>query len=302
MLGVDTNWVSTSTRAVQYPTMPPNNYTFEIKAKNEDGIWSKPRTLSFSIFPPFWFTWWFIGLEILFGIGIISAIFWYREKQNRTKSASEKRMVESELKALRSQMNPHFTFNTLNAIQLAVETSDRLVASKYIGDFAVLIRKVLENSKHSSISLEEEISMLKLYIELEQFRFSNKFLFEIIVEEDLDLNFIRIPAMVIQPFVENAILHGLAPKEGEGKLTLKLYEKEDAIHCVIEDNGVGRERAMEIKKLKKFSHKSMAMEITEERMDLYNKGLNDAFSIKIIDLKDDNNIPQGTRLELEFPS
>ena len=184
----------------------------------------------------------------------------------------------------------------------AVNNSDKANASKYIGDFAKLIRKVLENSKNAFISLEEELIMLKLYIELEKLRFGNKFSFEILVDENLDKSYHEIPSMVIQPYVENAILHGLcARKNGGGLLKLTIRLNNGAIFCVIEDNGIGRDEAMKIKKRKGFTHNSMATKITEDRIQLYKKKMKENFSIKVIDLKDNFNSVKGTRVEFTFP-
>jgi len=309
MLGINEEWIVTKERTVRYPSLNDGEYTFQIQAANEDGIWSTTKEIQFIIKPPFWETWWFRTLVVVLAIFSVIVIFRLREIK-RSKKEEQKRLLEkqkllaikAELKALRAQMNPHFTFNTLSAIQTAVNNSDIVNASKYIGDFASLIRKVLENSKRAQIPLEEELDMLKLYIELEQLRFSSKFSYEIVVDEQLDVDFHQIPSMVIQPYVENAIIHGLAPlKNGNGKLIVDVVITNNAIHCTVEDNGIGREQAMEIKKRKGFAHNSMAMDITEDRMELFRKEMGEEFSVKIIDLEDDEHNSMGTKVELIFP-
>ena len=307
--GIDKNWVETKTRFIRYPLLSEGNYTFQIQAANEDDVWSDTKSISIKINPPYWKTIWFIALCLIALIALLVFIIRQREIGQRKEMVVKKRLeheklqtIKAELKALRSQMNPHFIFNTLSAIQTAVNNSDKANASKYIGDFAKLIRKVLENSKHSFISLREELEMLSLYIELEHLRFGKKFTFEIIVDENLDIDYHEIPTMVIQPYVENAILHGLAPNKNKvGLLNLTIILNNNTVFCVVEDNGIGRDEAMEIKKRKGFVQNSMGTEITEDRIKLYKKGMKEDFSVKIIDLKDHIGNPIGTRVELTFP-
>ena len=173
-------------------------------------------------------------------------------------------------------------------------------ASNYIASFGRLIRIVLETSKKTRIRLNVEIQMLSLYMELEAVRFSNKFSFVITKDKILSEENYYIPSMVIQPFVENAIIHGLIPKK-EDKLQLNIDFKlinKNTIICVIEDNGIGRAAAMKVKKL---NEKSMGMQITKERLDLYYKETGKPFSFRVIDLLDQENLPLGTRVEIIFP-
>ncbi len=309
MLGVDTNWVHTTTRNVRYPTLQPGEYTFEVKAKNEDNFWSKPSTILFVINPPIWLTWWFITFIVTFVLVLIYLGVKYRIKKLNEKNeannkivAAEKRMVELELTALRSQMNPHFIFNTLNTIQNAINTLDKRIASSYIASFGKLIRIVLETSKNAKIRLNIEIEMLTLYIELEAVRFANKFSFNITKDQALKEASYYIPSMVIQPFVENAILHGLVPKKAND-LQLKVsfnLNKDDTITCIVEDNGIGRTESTRLNKQKKLNKKSLGMQITKERLDLYYKESGNAFSFKVVDLTNENNTPIGTRVEITF--
>lgn len=303
LLGVDTNWVTTTLRSVQYPTLQADEYTFEVKAKNEDGFWSKPEVISFTINPPFWTTWWFISLEILLGIGIVSVMFWYREKQNQLKLESEKRMVELELKALRSQMNPHFIFNTLNAIQNAIYSLDKKVAVGYVSKFGKLIRIVLESSKYAKIDLDLEIEMLTHYIDLEAIRFSGKFQYNIEVDPILKEDSYLIPTMMIQPFIENSILHGLLPQKGDNlSLTIAFrLRDEETLICTIEDNGIGRGASAKLNQLKNLNKQSMGVDITDQRLNLYSKDESHDFSYQIIDLEDDDKNALGTRVQLIFP-
>ncbi len=301
MLGIDTNWVTTSTRLVQYPILPPDDYVFEVKAKNEDGFWSEPAVLSFTISPPIWKTWWFITIEALIGILIIFNVISYREKQNNKRVENEKNVIELELKSLRSQMNPHFIFNTLNTIQNAINTLDKKIASNYVADFGRLIRIVLESSKKPIINLDTEIEMLSLYINLEAVRFSNKFAYRLAVDNELANDIYKIPTMVIQPFVENAIIHGLVPKMEDNlnlNIEFKLIE-EDTLLCIVEDNGIGRKASNEINKKSNLNKTSMGIEITKERLHLYDRSADKRFEFKVIDLVNGNK-PAGTRVEIIF--
>ncbi len=310
MLGIDTTWVSTVARNVRYPSLRSQDYTFEVKSKNEDGYWGKPAILHFTINPPIWLTWWFITLTIVLGILIIYLIFKYQIRQynfknemNRKILVSEKIIIEEELTALRAQMNPHFIFNTLGAIQNAIISLDKRVAYDYVESFGRLIRIVLESSKNPDIELDMEIEMISLYIDLESVRFSNKFSFNITIDEHLEQDIFYVPTMVIQPFVENAILHGLVPKVGESLLlSINFTIKGDTeIICTIEDNGIGRLASEKLNRLKKLDKKSMGMKITKERLDLYYKGTGKRFSFNIIDLIDENDNPLGTKVEIIFP-
>ena len=299
MLGVDTIWITTTTRSVRYPTLNYGEYTFEVKAKNEDGIWSKiPTSINFIIRPPFWLTWWFITLTILFIVVTVGMVFKYRERKIIKNIATEKRMVELELKALRSQMNPHFIFNTLNSIQHYIIENDFRNTNRYITQFAKLIRTVLYLSEKSVITIQEEIDMLTLYMNLEKMRFNEQFSYIINVSEDIDVDYDEIPSMLIQPYIENAIWHGLMNKQKKGDIKIDLFLSEGYLCCTIEDNGIGRGKAAEIKLRRKIEQKSVGMSITKERLDLINEN---NINVKIIDLKDNKEGALGTKIEIKIP-
>lgn len=305
MLGVDTNWIRTMTRTVQYPSLSPGDYTFEVKAQNEDGYWSNSTKVSFTITPPFWLTWWFISFEIFLGLSIVFSIFKYREKQLNQKNEAankiieaEKKMIELELKALRSQMNPHFIFNTLNSIQHYISISDFKSTNKYITQFARLIRTVLNLSEKNMITIQEEIDMLTLYMELEKMRFQHQFEYEIIVREEIDVDYDEIPSMLIQPYIENAIWHGLMNKNEKGKIKIEMKVEENYLCCCIEDNGIGRKQSAEIKAKRNIKRKSVGMSVTKERLALIN---NNDISFDIIDLEDNSGKALGTKITIKIP-
>ncbi len=153
---------------------------------------------------------------------------------------------------LRQQMNPHFIFNTLNSIQYYMYQHDKLATNTYLTKFSSLMRKVLDNSNHTSIPLRDELDALTLYLDLECLRFKDKFSYEINVDEEIDPLFYKVPTMLIQPYVENSICHGLMPREDKGIVKIDMKLDKDHIICTIEDNGIGREAAQERKKMKKY--------------------------------------------------
>ena len=310
MLGISNEWITTNSRSVNYPSLSDGNFTFEVQVANEDGLWSPSKIIYFNIALPFWRTWWFITSTCLFFIFTIFLIFRRRElilnrKEEQLRLIEKEKLmtVKSELKALRAQMNPHFTFNTLSAIRNAINTLDKSKASNYVVSFGKLIRMVLESSKNSTIEVSTEIEMLTLYLDLEALRFSNKFAYSITGDEEIFNDSFFIPVMVIQPFVENAILHGLVPKEGDSlELNISFtLSDETKLICTIEDNGIGREASEKLNKLKNLNKKSMGMEIIEERLNLYYKATGKKYTFTVDDLVNDKNMSIGTRVVITFP-
>ena len=205
-----------------------------------------------------------------------------------------------EMKALRAQMNPHFLFNCMNSINRMIISEDNDNASKYLTKFSKLVRLMLENSENPKVTLKDELEMLKSYIQLESIRFKNKMDYKINVEESIDTESTYLPSMVLQPFVENAIWHGLLHKESKGLLTIDITEEGDYLHCSITDNGVGREKSLKFQKQSGFKKKSMGIKITTDRLKLLTRQkINEA--IKIIDLKDHENNVMGTKVDILIP-
>ena len=203
---------------------------------------------------------------------------------------------------LRQQMNPHFIFNTLNSIQYYVFQNDKISSNNYMTKFASLIRKTLENSRYTEISIKEELDALHLYLELEELRFKEKFDWTIRVDEEIDTLAFKIPTMLIQPYVENAITHGLMNKEnGKGFLQVELQLQGDQIICMIEDNGIGRAKAVEIRQQKNNNHKSLGTNITESRLKLVNELYGKSMKVVFTDLMDASQEPAGTRVEINIP-
>lgn len=247
---------------------------------------------------------------VLYGLGglslliVVIAVLWIRNNRVRSRErleAMNHRVSDLTQKNLRSQMNPHFIFNTLNSIQYYVFKNDRIASNNYMTKFAQLIRKTLENSEHPAIPINEELDALELYLELESLRFKEKFDWKINIDEEIDTYMYKIPTMLIQPYVENAIGHGLMNKDGKGYIHIGLKLDTDAILCSIEDNGIGRKKAMEIKKNKNDNHRSLGTSITESRLRLVNSLYGKNMRIEYTDMNDDAGQACGTRVEICIP-
>ena len=198
-------------------------------------------------------------------------------------------------------MNPHFIFNTLNSIQYYMYQHDKISTNNYLTKFSMLMRKTLENSQHTAIPIKDELDALELYLELESLRFKEKFDYQIEVDDDIDVLIHKIPTMLIQPYVENAICHGLMNKDDKGFLNVNLQLVHDHIMCTIEDNGIGREAAMEIRDNKNKNHNSLGTKITESRLNLVNALYGKNMKIEYTDMKDDAGEPCGTRVVIQIP-
>ncbi len=222
-------------------------------------------------------------------------------KSEELNEATFKQQVsELEMKALRAQINPHFLFNCMNSINRMILEGETDSASLYLTKFAKLVRLILENSETARVSLENELAMLESYIQLEALRFKGKIRYTISVDESIEPESTYLPAMVLQPFVENAIWHGLMHKEHAGMITIVVKEEDDRLLCTIEDDGVGREKAQVLQEKSVLKSKSMGMKITEERLRLLSKERLEQL-IRITDLKDAMNFALGTRVEINIP-
>lgn len=306
--GYDKEWSpNTEVNNIRYDNLPPGNYTFKVKSCNNEGLWNiEPATFTFKILTPFYKTWWFILLCILFVLAIVIIIFRIRLLQIKRKQEAEfEQQVEiskSELKALRAQMNPHFVFNSLNSIQHYILNSKGDEAVKYLSKFAKLIRTILNNSEKPTVTINEDIEAIKLYLELEKMRFENKFDYEIIINESLDGDYDEIPPMLIQPYLENAILHGINPKNGKGHISIDMRIVNHFIRISITDDGIGREKAKALQSLQPNSrHKSLGMKITHDRLRIINSMHSSHLSVNITDLYNEQREPTGTRVDIFIP-
>ncbi len=304
----DNDWSEPSAEDYsKYVNLPSGKYTFRVRSCNNEGIWNlTASSFTFTIKSPFYATWWFLSLCFLVLFGSIYLFFMLRiykiKKKQQLDFERKVEMSRIELKALRSQMNPHFVFNSLNAIQHYIFKSESDDAIKYLNKFARLVRVILNNSERPTVTVGDDLESLKLYIELEQMRFEGNFDYEITVDESVDMDYDIMPPLLMQPYVENAILHGLNPKPGKGKLRIHLSSENNFLICTITDNGIGREKAAEIKHTMPFKkYKSLGMKITEERLKIINEINNSKLSVTVTDLKEENNVALGTKVQLFVP-
>jgi two-component sensor histidine kinase len=243
----------------------------------------------------------FISLTLILIItGFIRYKFRKELAKEKEKSDLQRQVYEMEMKVIKAQMNPHFIFNSMNSIQQYILKDDTEKANAYLVKFSRLLRRILESNSDENISIENEIDLLTRYIEIESSRFSNAFAFEIISEDRLSGSLMRIPQMLVQPFVENAIWHGLLPKKDEKKLKVQFeYVDEKTIACTIEDNGVGRNSNKKNEPLTK--HKSLGIHFTEQRLELMKKEWGGNYRVTITDLLKDDGSAAGTRVYILIP-
>ncbi|KOY87405.1 hypothetical protein AD998_15800 [bacterium 336/3] len=303
MTGIDTNWIYTesSNNFARYPSLPSGKYEFQVKAINEDGMESEGTAImQIEIQTPFWKKIWFILTAILVFLTIIASIVWWRLKLIQRKNSIEQSLRESQLAALKVQMNPHFIFNALNSIQEFILLNEKRLANEFLGKFSDLMRLTLDMSNEREIPLQDEIQMLDLYLQLEAIRFENlQYILEI--DKNLDVESIQIPSMIIQPYIENALKHGLLHKKDNRKLWVRFSQKDDFLQCEIEDNGIGRKKSAEFNKNKPKKHKSFAINATEKRLGLLNYGRKKTIKSEIIDLYNEKEEALGTKITLNIP-
>jgi sensor histidine kinase YesM len=224
------------------------------------------------------------------------------EKIKTLEAEFDKKIIALKMSSLRSQMNPHFIFNSLNSIKLYIIENEKNNAIYYLNKFSKLIRKILAATNEETITLNEEIETLSLYIDIENIRFSNEIKINITIDENLNINTIKIPSLILQPFIENAIWHGLSSKKGVKKLSVSFLNKDNNyLKINITDNGIGREKAQEINRNKIHKKKSIGLQLTDERLQNFSKIFQGNYSTKIIDHFDDDNNPSGTTIELLIP-
>ncbi|TND08790.1 MAG: putative signal transduction histidine kinase [Bacteroidetes bacterium] len=301
--GYDSDWQRSSTGNVQYTNLPPGTYSFISYALNDSGVKSaEPAKWNFSIRKPFWLTSWFITGMILLAIaaGYLMAMRWVARvrRREREKAKLSKMLSEFQLTALRAQMNPHFIFNAISSIQHYILQNEVQQSYNYLAKFSKLIRNVLDHSKEEELLLGAEMETLQLYVELEQLRFNEPFAFRLELDPGIDPESMYIPTMLIQPFLENAIWHGLMPKQGGGTLVLIFRRQPSGMEIIIEDNGIGREASARQKR----EHESRGMQIVGERIAVLNTKPGGGYMLHVTDLKNKAGEACGTRIALFIPA
>lgn len=288
MIGLDDDWAPLQQdNYATYSFISPGNYTFELKAANKSMDWSKSISIQLTILSPFWLTWWFTLLMGLIGLGIVLLIFRIRirsikQRQENEKLAYKNRLQILEQRSLNASMNRHFIFNSLNSIQYYINSSDKRSANKYLTSFAKLIRMNLDSSVQNNfiIPLQEEIERIEIYLNLEKMRFKEKFDYQLEIDPDLDVESIEIPSMILQPFVENALIHGILPLDRKGNITISIFEELNHIVFQVFDDGVGIDKSLENKKdLGGGDHESQGVDITNRRIELLRRITGDQLMI-----------------------
>ena len=312
--GKDENWqYGPAYYTIRYEGLNPGSYRLVMQASNAGNEFNSPlKTVGITISPAFWNTWWFRIVAACCIVAFIYSLMRWRfhQKFRQTLERSEKekqlaelqqQKTELEMQALRAQMNPHFIFNSLNSINRFILQNNKAQASEYLTKFSRLVRLILQNSQVALIPLESELESLQLYLELEAVRFDHHFEFKIIIEDDLDASALKVPPLIIQPYAENAIWHGLMHKEDKGHLEIELFLKEDALCCKITDDGVGRKKASELKSKSASPHKSMGMQITASRIEMLQQKKQLEAYVKITDLVLADGNAGGTEVLLKIP-
>lgn len=299
--GIDNEWIPTNSVEVRYPELRPGNYKFRVVASyGPDFNLDDVKTLWMHIAKPWYLTTASLLILVILALGSILLMVRIRINNLKKKEREKLRMLEAEKRALLAQMNPHFVFNSLNSIQHFIINRDDFHANNYLTNFSSLIRKILDNTQRQMVSLAEEIETLTLYLEMEKLRFEEQFEYIIRKDPSLDYNVQSIPPMMLQPLVENAIWHGIMPLKSTGLLTISFTKTPSHIVCQINDNGIGREKAAELKK-KHSQHKSTGLENVRERIDLLNRMNPGKFEFRIVDLKNTDGSAAGTKVIVEIP-
>lgn len=295
-------------REAVFSNLPPGKYTFKVIACNEYNVWTEdPVEYFFEIEAPWWQWWWIRLATAGVMVALLSAIFYIRIQRIRAKSnivqerlEMENSILQLEQEASRLQMNPHFIFNCLNSIQGFIAVNEGSQAKVYLAKFGKLMRLMLENSREEFIPLEQEILMLENYLALERIAIGQDFKFSITVDESIDPLLIEIPPMMIQPFVENAVIHGIRTKTGSGKITIHFNIERDVLVCEVTDNGIGREQSAMLNAAARPGHKSTAISVTRKRLQQYGTHRKVEAGITFVDLKD-NGLATGTKVIISTP-
>lgn len=298
--GDEGNWYYTdhNDRNINFSNLSPGWYNLQIEATDINGSWSNSRMLTIRIKPYFYQTTLFRVILPLILLTLFFVITWTILKQRNLRERQKRDMLRQQ--ALRAQMNPHFIFNALNSINYFISNNDRLSANRYISDFSKHIRTVLNNMNEDFVRLSVEIDALEDYLKIEHLRFGDKFDYSIKVDQDVKTENYRISPGLIQPFVENAIWHGVMGLSGrKGMITVALKMSGSGLLCVVEDDGVGRARS-EAMKDSTFTKKSRGISLATERMKIINNLLQTDYRITISDLHP-GQIETGTRVEIELP-
>ena len=299
LVGLDKSWLFTKQgiQEVAYKHLLPGNYQFMVQTANPDGKWgTETATMYFKIKPPFWKTWWFITLQIIGALALV--LYYIKSRENKMKERHKRELTEQRL--LRAQMNPHFIFNALGAIQSYIFEKKPIEAGAYLSRFADLMRSILYSSKEELISLSLEIETLENYLKIQQLRFDDKFSYLIDIDETIRQDFTGVPPLLIQPLVENAIEHGFKNLKYRGHIDVRIELKRDKVLFEIKDNGQGIQKTHK-ESQKDPKHRSMALDILRDRLLSLNKHIKREEQLKYEDLENFDASSHGTKVSFFIP-
>lgn len=300
--GQSTQWSPpTADDHATFTSIAPGEYVFKVKAMNGDGVWTAEEvSFPFEILTPFWnTTWFYLTVGALLSL-LIYGIFFFRLRQTRKRAQLLRELQAYKFQALNAQMNPHFIFNSLNSIQNYILQSDEKSSIRYLSTFSKLIRQILDNTRELLVPFSDDLEALELYIKLEAMRFKGKVRYTLHTDPSFNQENFLVPPLLVQPFVENAIWHGLMNKEEPGHLELHFEWKEEELYCRIEDDGIGRAASMALRN-PHSNHRSAGMSISENRLALVNRACKTDIRLEIHDLYGKDGHATGTRVEIWIP-
>jgi ligand-binding sensor domain-containing protein len=304
--GLDSVWHETRETLLNYPALPSGDYQLQLQAINKFDISSQVLTAAFTIEKLLYEKIWFKLLIVVLSMALTSLVMWLIIRRIRSreqeKTSFVKRINELEQLSRKAQMNPHFIFNSLNSIQQYVMDADITGANKFISGFARLIRQTLDFSSRPEISLEEELDYLTNYLDIEKTRLENAFSLSVYVDKTVQPADYYIPPMILQPFVENSVRHGLRfRRDKNGKISITVKREGDHLVCILKDNGIGRKAAMQYKSISPINYQSKGLSLTADRIAMFNREHEQKISMFIDDLEDEAGQALGTRVTISFP-
>ena len=299
--GSDTVSASTTNREVQFLSLSPGSYSFSVLARNKSGVWSKASAGFSFVIRPAWYQTLIFRIILSALVVLVIYIFYLRKlRKVEERYELERKQASLQLTAIRAQMNPHFIFNVMNSIRNYMQNHDLKSAEKYLVSFSKLVRYTLDNSDMQIVTLEEELASLKNYVELEMQQFEDGFDFSVKVDDEIDLSDYELPSMLLQPFVENAIKHGISRISCRGKICISVKLKSGKLLISIEDNGVGVESSIAWNDSNRTGHKSKGTTIIFERIEAFNKAYSKNIRARIVNLTTEEGRTSGTRVEVEL--
>ena len=300
------DWQKSKSDLLTFSELSPKKYILLIRSGNVPGIWSETSKLSFTIKPAFWQSTLFLVVSIIAFIGIIFGMFYLRlkslDRRARKNLALSKEKSDLEIRALRAQMNPHFVFNSLTSIQYLINLKKNDEAEFYLNKFSRLLRLIVDRAGYTENTLLSELDLLRIFVDLENLRYEDKFDFVVEIDDEIDIERALIPGIILQPFIENSIEHGLAKKDEKGRLYLGIRKVRDSIEIVIEDDGIGREKSAELRIISGNIGQSVGVNNVKRRIELLQKGnLEHLYSFEIKDLYNEKGDAGGTRVNIIIP-